>query len=53
MPSDVVNGFYVGTKIGSPTQDKLTPADDGYDTVRSFTRLGTPTGDALEESEEG
>ncbi|MCM3041709.1 hypothetical protein M3201_18610 [Paenibacillus motobuensis] len=43
-----VNGYYVGMRQGTNTQDKLEPAADGYEVQRDTQRQGTVTPDALE-----
>lgn len=48
LDKGLVNSFYVGTKQGTATRDHLSPGDDGYDHVRTFTRQGTQTRDGLE-----
>lgn len=54
-----VNGFFVGLRQGTNTQDELEPESDGYEPQRDAVRFGTVTPDALEpdfpepEEEEG
>lgn len=43
-----VNGYYVGQRQGTNTQDQLEPASDGYEPQRDAVRQGTVTQDALE-----
>lgn len=48
LANGYVNGYYVGIKEGTPTQDELEPAADGYEVQRDTERFGTVTPDALE-----
>jgi uncharacterized repeat protein (TIGR02543 family) len=43
-----VNGYYVGIKQGSPTQDALEAQGDGHAVQRETVRIGTVTPDAAE-----
>lgn len=43
-----VNGYYVGLRQGTATQDKLEPTADGYEVPRGTVRQGTVTQDKLE-----
>ncbi|MGO4543234.1 hypothetical protein AB4Z29_00340 [Paenibacillus sp. 2TAB23] len=48
LPKGYVNGYYVGIKQGSPTQDVLEAQGDGHSVQRNTVRIGTVTPDALE-----
>lgn len=48
LPNGYVNGYYVGLRQGTNTQDELEPEADGYETQRNTVRQGTVTQDALE-----
>jgi len=43
-----VNGYFVGKRQGSATQDELEPDADGYEVPHDTVRIGTVTPDALE-----
>jgi len=43
-----VNGYYVGIRHGTNTQDALEPSADGYETQRSTSRFGSVTQDVEE-----
>lgn len=48
LANGYVNGYYVGLRQGTPTQDKLEPTADGYEVQRDTVRVGTVTPDVLE-----
>ncbi|MNW66709.1 hypothetical protein D3C74_452060 [compost metagenome] len=48
LPNGYVNGYYVGLRQGTATQDELEPTADGYEVPRDTVRIGTVTPDALE-----
>ncbi|MGO4345532.1 hypothetical protein AB4Z45_08580 [Paenibacillus sp. MCAF9] len=48
LPNGYVNGYYVGLRQGSPTQDALESQGDGHSVQRDTVRIGTVTPDALE-----
>lgn len=43
-----VNGYFVGIRQGTNTQDALEPESDGYEPQRTAFRYGSVTPDALE-----
>jgi Bacterial Ig-like domain (group 3). len=45
--SNSINGQYLGESVGSKLADSLSPADDGYDTVRAVEHVGTIIQDAI------
>lgn len=48
LPNGYVNGYYVGLRQGTNTQDELEPDADGYEVQHETVRIGTVTPDALE-----
>jgi hypothetical protein len=46
LENNIVNGTYVGVRVGSPLGDALSPEDDGYNHLRETEHFGTPTQDA-------
>ena len=48
LANGYVNGYYVGLRQGTNTQDELEPAADGYEVQRNTVRMGTVTPDAAE-----
>ncbi|WP_068779659.1 hypothetical protein [Paenibacillus sp. GM2] len=48
LPNGWVNGYYVGLRQGTNTQDSLEPAADGYEVQRDTQRQGTVTPDKLQ-----
>lgn len=48
LANGYVNGYYVGIRQGTPTQDELEPTADGYEVPRGTVRQGTVTPDALQ-----
>lgn len=48
LTNGYVNGYYVGLRQGTPTQDELEPTSDGYEGPRMTVRHGTVTPDAKE-----
>lgn len=44
--SNIINGHYLGESVGSKLADSLSPADDGYDTIRAVEHVGTIIQDA-------
>lgn len=43
---NTANGFEVGVRSGSPLQDALAPADDGYDHLRATEHVRSVLQDA-------
>ncbi|OUS70294.1 hypothetical protein B1748_29100 [Paenibacillus sp. MY03] len=48
LANGYVNGYYVGLRQGTNTQDELEPDADGYEVQRDTIRMGTVTPDAAE-----
>lgn len=43
----MVNGTYVGVRLGGPLRDALAPDSDGYDHLREAKHIGTVLQDAI------